>query len=310
MYTVGILLSTYNGQKYIREQLDSIFQQTGVNIRLFVRDDGSTDNTIDILTEYAKQYSVAILSDGENLGPGNSFMKLLYTYYGEPGIDYFAFADQDDIWLADKMSIAIQKIEQSGYDGPVLYSSNQYIYTDGVNKGKRYDELQSTALIPHMTKNTISGCTFVFNKELAKLIAESEHANETIIKYRLHDAWVMLVAIGCGEAFYDETSHMLYRIHNDNTVGVKSVPVKIRIGRLQRFFKKRDDANIRMYTAQQLLSSFSEYIRDEDKEILETYAFYQKSWKNKMKLAFNPQIKRECLENPFVFSLKVLFNFV
>ena len=74
---VGVLMSTYNGEKYIREQLDSIFEQEDVNVKLFVRDDGSADRTRNILKEYAVTYELMDLSDGERVGPGESFMRLL-----------------------------------------------------------------------------------------------------------------------------------------------------------------------------------------------------------------------------------------
>ena len=77
---VAVLMSTYNGEKYIREQLDSIFNQKGVDVRLFVRDDGSTDDTVSIVKEYIKKHPVEIIADGENVRPGESFMRLVQKY--------------------------------------------------------------------------------------------------------------------------------------------------------------------------------------------------------------------------------------
>ena len=124
--TVAVLMSTYNGEKFLEEQLDSIFSQTGVNVKLYVRDDGSTDCTLHIIDQYAERFPIVKLADNENLGPGFSFMRLLYQYAFEPEIDFFAFADQDDIWLENKLWIGVEAINNSGFTGPVLYSSNQY----------------------------------------------------------------------------------------------------------------------------------------------------------------------------------------
>lgn len=307
--TVAVLMSTYNGEKYIKEQLDSIFSQTGTNVKLYVRDDGSTDSTIEILKKYKQNYPITILWDNENVGPGESFLRLVYKFAHEREIDYFAFADQDDIWLPDKLDAAIKNIESCDCDEPVLYSSNQYLYIDGVNKGLRHKEQQSVALIPHMTKNTIAGCTFVFNKKLAQLIADAERPDYRVVKYRLHDAWIMLVAIVCGHVIYDGDAYILYRIHDGNTVGLKTLSLKQRWGKLQRFWNQRDDANLRMLTAQQLLESFPG-IRLPDKRVLLLYANYQNSWRDKWALLSQRNILRECEENAFIFCAKVLMNFV
>lgn len=307
--SVAVLMSTYNGEKYIREQLDSLFAQREVDVRLFVRDDGSTDNTIGILEEYSRERPISIWVDGENVRPGESFMRLVYKCADIPDIEYYAFADQDDIWLEDKLIIAITAMRRYAGEEPILYSSNQYLYVDGVIKGDRHKEPQKTGLISHMTKNTIAGCTFVFNKALAQIVSSNDKPDQRILKYRLHDAWLMLFAIACGHVIYDETSHMLYRIHGENTVGVRKVSVKERLNRLERYFVKRDDSNLRMITAQELLRLVPK-LPTEKETVLKMYADYQKSWKNKKKLAFNREIRANCAENPNVFTIKVLTNFV
>ena len=309
MPTVAVLMSTYNGEKYLREQLDSIFNQDKVAVKLFVRDDGSTDDTVGILREYAQRFPVELILDGENVRPGESFMRLVYKYADEPGIYYYAFADQDDVWLPEKMGVAVEKLDESGKDMPALYSGNQYIYTNGKNKGVRHKEPQRVDLISHMTKNTIAGCTFVFNKALAQLVAGVDRPDPRILRYRLHDAWLMLVAIACGKAVYDEASYMLYRIHEENTVGVKKISISERLDRLKRYFVKRDDANLRLITARELLRLFPQ-IDEDKKRILRLYANYQDDWSSKKALAFNKEIKENCAENPIMFTVKVLTSFV
>ena len=305
---VGVLMSTYNGEKYIQEQLDSIFDQKDVDVRLFVRDDGSSDATLDILSEYAERFCVKILKDGTNVGPGESFMRLVYEYAHEPDLNYFAFADQDDIWLDNKLITAINSISNSGFEGPVLYCSNQYIYEDGKINGERYTEKQSIELIPHMTLNTISGCTFVFNKELAFLVADADKPESRIIKYRLHDSWIMLVAIVCGHVIYDESSHMLYRIHSENVVGVKKDSFKEKYHKLQRMFNK-SSSNLRMVTAQEILRLYP--VKDQkDKRILLLFSDYKKNVRNKKILIKDKEIIEGCQENTMIFKLKILFGLV
>ena len=126
--TIAVLMSTYNGEKYIKEQLDSIFRQKEVKVTLYVRDDGSTDGTLDIIKLY---HGIILLPFDENKGPGLSFMTLLYHVMGQSTkYDYYAFADQDDIWMDNKLIKAIKQIQNNGEC--VLYSSNQWLYENHI----------------------------------------------------------------------------------------------------------------------------------------------------------------------------------
>lgn len=309
MHTVAVLMSTYNGEKYIREQLNSIFGQKDVNVKLYARDDGSSDNTVTILKEYSEKYPVEILQDGENIGPGESFMRLVYRYANEPGIEYYAFADQDDIWLEDKMIVAIEMIEKSYNNQPMLYSSNQFLFIDDENKGNRHKNPQRIDLISHMTKNTIAGCTFVFNKKLAQLVTIAEKPRYNILKYRLHDSWMMLVAIVCGTVLYDDDSHMLYRIHSENVVGVKKDTFQEKCRRMHNLLFHCGNSNVRMYTASELLRLFS-CIKPEDEKILDLFANYKRDIKIRIQLLTNKEIINNCQENPLVFRIKILLGTV
>ena len=116
---VNIIVSTYNGSKYIREQLKSLFDQSYPNIDIYVRDDGSDDGTLDILKEYEASGTVTLIR-GENLGFCGSFMELLrLTDKG----DFWSFCDQDDIWYPDKVALAVKWLERQKQEEPLLYYS-------------------------------------------------------------------------------------------------------------------------------------------------------------------------------------------
>ena len=100
-------MSTYNGERYLREQIDSILQQIDVEIELIIRDDGSNDGTVQIIEEYASKYPCISYYCGDNVGVGKSFMELLKN---APTADYYAFSDQDDVWLKDKLIRAVKAI--------------------------------------------------------------------------------------------------------------------------------------------------------------------------------------------------------
>ena len=306
---IAVLMSAYNGEKYLREQLDSIFSQEDVCLTLFVRDDGSTDNTIGILEEYSQNHPLVIWNEHRNVGVGESFLRLVKRYAHEPGFEYFAFADQDDIWLKDKLITAVNSIIHSRFEGPILYSSNQTILMNDEIKGPRYAEPQTTELIPHISVNTISGCTFVMNKALADLIADADMPDQKVLKRRIHDGWIMLVAIVCGNVIYDESSHILYRIHSNNAVGLKNVSIQERKKRLWRMIMRDKEANIRKNTATELLRLYPD-MRKKDAEVLSVFANYQNSFRDRTALLNNQEIIRGCPEKAWVFKLKVLLGFV
>ena len=219
MYKVAVLMSTYNGEKYLREQIDSILAQEGVEVTLYVRDDGSSDGTIGIVEEYLRDCKNVILTIGENMGVGNSFMQLVYDTPGD--FDYYAFSDQDDIWLKEKIKVAIRKIDQK--QGPVLYTSNQMLVDKTGNKlSLRYPENfeMPVSLETEYHNNMISGCTFVFNKRLKLLLAEDiRRPRVELLRKRIHDVWVANVASLYEGIVYDKNAYILYRQHENNVVG-------------------------------------------------------------------------------------------
>ena len=141
METVQILMSTYNGERYIREQIDSFLQQTYPLINILVRDDGSSDGTIAILEEYAEKYDNITYYKGNNLGVIQSFLQLLRD--SDDAATYYAFADQDDVWLPEKIEKAIEMLENNTETSmPLLYCSDVYVTDENLNVIK-IDEKQA-----------------------------------------------------------------------------------------------------------------------------------------------------------------------
>lgn len=219
MDKVAILMSTYNGEKYLREQIDSILFQKGVEVTLYIRDDGSSDGTIDIVKKYAQKYQNIIWTIGKNVGVGNSFMQLIYDCPDD--FDYYAFSDQDDIWLEDKLKVAIDNIKPK--DRPALYASNQMLVDEnGSQISLRYpkDYDMQNSVEAQFQINRISGCTFVFNKMLKKVLSEPvRRPTEELLRKRIHDVWVSNVAALYDGIVYDNNAYIQYRQHENNVVG-------------------------------------------------------------------------------------------
>uniref|UniRef100_UPI00405768CF glycosyltransferase family 2 protein n=1 Tax=Acetatifactor sp. TaxID=1872090 RepID=UPI00405768CF len=212
MKKVLVLLSTYNGEKYIKEQIESLLAQKGVDVHVLIRDDGSADLTVEIIESF-KDNRITLYT-GENLKPAKSFLQLVKDS-GEA--DFYAFCDQDDVWNEDKLINAVRMMEKYEKNEPILYMSTYDVVDADLKllfvRDMRFD-------IPFKLETTImhrcpSGCTMVFNNELKKLLVKSSPDN-----LRMHDFWTLMVA----EAFHativtDERSQLKYRQHENNCVG-------------------------------------------------------------------------------------------
>ena len=219
MEKVDILLATYNGEKYVREQSDSILNQTYKGFRLLISDDCSTDETRDILNEYkSKDDRIKVFLQEENLGVVKNFEFLL----GKVEAEYYMFSDQDDIWKAEKIEKSLKKIEE-GFD---LVYSDLEVVDDNLNvtyesywklkgiykKIKKYNNFESLYL-----NNFITGCTVISKKELMDSFMPLPNTS----KFVLHDYWISLIVSQNGKIAYVEEPLIKYRQHKNNKVGSK-----------------------------------------------------------------------------------------
>ena len=232
MYTVQVLLSTYNGETYLKEQLDSILNQKNVAVKLFVRDDGSSDGTVDILRAYAALHDNICYLCGENCGVVASFFRLFEL--SDPDVDFYALSDQDDVWDEDKLSIACQKLEQMRksksqkkkkndsqirtFTTPLLYCCDAWNTDDALNPLSESMQTAGKELIPDfrnaLIENIARGASIVFNQALMSYIRISMPQD-----IYMHDWWLYLVASCFGEVYYDSAAHYKYRQHAGNTLG-------------------------------------------------------------------------------------------
>ena len=228
MKKVCVLMSSYNGEHYIRQQIDSILEQQNVLVNLIVRDDGSQDSTRDILNEYQDKGLLRWYT-GENLKPAKSFMHLLLN---APNSQYYSFADQDDIWYPMKLYTAVKAIYdeevQTSFDEKILYVCNKNV-VDKDGQHKYYSEYQfrQSASLAFLECHS-SGCCMVMNLSLRNYIC-THQPKEWIM---LHDYWVYLVSNSIGKVIFDNTPMMSYRIHGGNAAGIDEVSIMTKIRRL------------------------------------------------------------------------------
>ena len=213
---VQILMSTYNGETFLREQIESLLKQTYLKIEILIRDDGSEDRTVDILKEYAASNKNIHIYLENNIGVTKSFFELLKRAEA----DYIAFCDQDDVWQENKVEEAVKKLKDK--EEPWLYFSNRTLVDESLNvlPGQRKRKCHigfGNALV----ESICTGCTIVMNRKLTDIIKMNIPDNAII-----HDWWCYLVAAYKGNITYDENSYIWYRQHEKNVVGANTSWIK------------------------------------------------------------------------------------
>ncbi|MBF6977547.1 glycosyltransferase [Aerococcaceae bacterium zg-BR22] len=299
---VAVLLSHYNGAKYLVEQIESVLSQKDVNVTLFIRDDGSPDdNSREVLESFRDHCEIFFES---NVGVGKSFMELV-SMAGN-SFDYYAFCDQDDVWLEDKLIRAIQYINDD--KEPVLYNSNQMLVDSKLNKiGLRHDMALDSNFLAILNNNKLTGCTMVWNKPLQHILLKSAgNISNELLKVRIHDVYVAMIASVLGRIKYDENAYILYRQHDNNVVGVKKTPL---LKQWQQKLKNKEMRQGRSKLANEILKHYQQDIRDQYMfEKLNKSANYSKDIRLKVSLMFDRHIQNYANENQFMYFIKVLFE--
>lgn len=289
---VQILMSTYNGEKYLREQIDSLLAQKYEPIEILIRDDGSKDGTCEIIKEYAKRFDNIKPFYEENLGVNGSFFTLLS--YSDA--DYIAFCDQDDIWLPEKIEKAVNRL--SNTTKPTLYCSNKILVdSDGntikANDFKRLKPGFKNALV----ESICTGCTIVMNRKLADDV-RSNIPKQAII----HDWWVYLVASYTGNVIYDKGAYIKYRQHANNVLG-QSAGFLGTIKDKARYLKSSKGKMFKQLTEFKGL-----YRGDKSKDDLVDAVLAARSFGGRLKIVFGRKIYRQQLLDGFVTRMLFLIN--
>jgi len=228
---IAVLLTTFNGEAYLNAQLKSIENQLDVEVLIVASDDGSSDHTPQLLNEaLAVDRRITLLPSQKQGGAAANFFRLLRDA-DLTQVDYVALSDQDDIWLADKLSHAVQVIATNNLDA---YSSNvMAFWTDG--KQKLINKAQPQRQWDYMFESAGPGCTFVLTQKFALDLQQFLIANQQKCQpIALHDWYIYAFARSRGfKWFIDNESHMLYRQHESNVVGA-NVGVKAKLVRWEK----------------------------------------------------------------------------
>jgi rhamnosyltransferase len=310
--SVLILLSTYNGEKFLLEQLYCLINQKNVNLKILIRDDGSNDNTINILKDFHFNYKLFIedIFYEQNIGFADSYRKLLlYSNHYSNFYDFYSFCDQDDIWLDDKICSAISLLNKFSNDTPNLYFSNLMIFNKDLRKSivkYKYPPFYNKQSV--LVENVASGCTIVFNRKTIQFFNDY-----TPQKFFFHDIWFFHICLFFGNVIYDHNSFIYYRQHDNNVLGTN----KFIIYRIFKLFNTKNfnfiTQNRRMLHANEFLCTHFNILNNSDKRLLILFSKYKSNINFKLELFFNfnyTHLKMSTFQNNIILKFRILFGLV
>jgi glycosyltransferase involved in cell wall biosynthesis len=275
MSTVAIVMTTYNGEKYVGEQIESILDSNFQDFELYIYDDGSKDSTMSILRGYEAKYpdKIHAQQNDVNLGVTMNFLQAL----GRTTTDYIMFCDQDDYWKSNKISLTLKRMRnievQQGKDEPIaVFTDAQVVNTDLSiihNSFMTISHLNPTKTdLPHLLmENKLIGCTVMVNSALRRILQGHKLPKEA----KFHDWWVGLIASSMGKIVYINEATLLYRQHGGNVVGGTGFAsyIKNRVHTLQ---KQKDAILALERQAAEFLEIYEDIIPNKERDIIRCFA--------------------------------------
>lgn len=297
MKKILVIMPTFNGEKYLAEQLNSILTQEGVDVSLLVRDDGSADGTRAILDKYQSEGKLRWYT-GEHLNVDKGFFDLMKQAAGED-FDYIAFSDQDDVWDSDKLAVAVQSLDTADEAVPALYYCGQRLVDGELNPIDDHELNGRRTLTTRFVLSDFAGCTGVFNRALLSEVVKFEP------DYMLmHDTWVLKVCLCLGgKVFVDTKPHMDYRQHGGNTVG---------LGRSLPAYLKQVNQYLNVYHVEaqmhELMRGYGDRMVSEYRELTQMICEYRQNREYKKKLLDKRYINFYAKGLNITYWLKVTLN--
>lgn len=270
--TIDILLATYQGSLYLSDQINSFLSQTHPHFHLWVRDDGSSDETRSLLEGFSQKHTdkITLLPTGPRLGIRGNFSELMKASKAS----YAMFSDQDDVWLSHKLEISLKSLKELekvyGKNTPLLVHTDLKVVRSDLSPLAEsfwsYSKLEpdKDQLNRLLIQNVVTGCTMLMNRPLLELAQPIP--DEAI----MHDWWIALVAAAFGQVSYVTTPTILYRQHGNNDTGAKKCSLK-EYWRLRQAGKLVDHHPRTIKQAQQFLNRYGSLLDSENRHMLEVF---------------------------------------
>ncbi len=294
-HTVTVVLATYNGEKYLREQLDSLLCQEGVSVKILVRDDGSEDRTKDILDEYQRR-GLLTWYTGEHLNVQKGYLDLLKN---APKSDYYAFCDQDDVWDGKKLLYAVTELDELPADRPSMYYCGQRLVDEDLKLLSTHRITTDRNATTNFLISNVAGCTAVFNQVLVDAV------NRASPKFILmHDSWLFKVCLALGGNYYaDSAAHINYRQHGNNVAGLNG-GIKGKLKQVKRYLEVFEIQK----QCQNLLQCYENEMTPEYKTLTENIVNYNQSFGNWWRLLRSKDFDFKSMSLNCVVRLKILLR--
>jgi len=275
-HTILILLATFNGERYITELIKSLLSQTYQDFTIYIHDDKSTDNTYNIILEYAERFPKKIIASQNEVNTGGTKFNFLQMMIDHKD-DYVMLCDQDDIWLPDKIAKSLAMIKdmekEYGTSTPILVYTNLTVVKDNLEviaysyekiANKNFDK---NSLNFAVAMNNAPGCSTMYNRALSDLIKATPEY------FVMHDWWLYLTAAALGKAGAIHYPTVLYRQHNENESGAKRVLSPKYIYYVLRNLKKMSSMIDDSYKqAEAFLKMYEDRLTKENAELIGAYA--------------------------------------
>lgn len=278
---VTVLLATYNGEKYVDQQIQSIINQTHKNWRILISDDISTDDTRSVIQSFVKKHPerIEIVENIKGFGGACANFFFLLKQAVERDLDYVMFCDQDDVWAPGKIEISLKAMikaeEKAGAQCPLLVFSDLEVADSQMNLHSKsfmtYSHLKGTrTLLRHLLiQNVVTGCTMMINKALSKLSLQND--DETCVL--MHDWWIALTASALGKIIFLDVALVRYRQHEKNAIGAKNVmSLKYLINKIFINNNIRISMRHSMQQAKQFYATYGSCLSKEDAVLVKNYS--------------------------------------
>lgn len=304
---VDILLASYNGEAFLREQLESLVRQTMTDWKLYIRDDGSTDDTLAIIRQYCKKYpeKITVLEDAEHLGAQGNFSRLIQ----HSTAPYVMLCDQDDIWKNDKIEHSLQAMreleERHGAAVPLLVHSDMEVVDPrgtllSASFAKRRGIKGAESRLHYaLLTNNVTGCTICMNRALVNKLQVIP------VQARMHDMWIGLVAILEGVISFLDVPLVEYRLHGRNVIGAPGAGIMARIPSICRWRSQvREMLSANIAQAKALDTVYEGKMSAEDAAILADFTALEKAgWLKKRHLIWKRRFFRHTIKDTLALLL-------
>jgi Glycosyltransferases involved in cell wall biogenesis len=304
---VQILLSTYNGAPFIAQQIESILNQSYKNCELFIRDDGSTDQTVSIIDNLSIRNPGRIRLIKEcNIGVIGSFFQLLLK--SDPYAEYFSFCDQDDIWLPDKVGRAVEHLGKHDGKTPAMMFTSTWITDADLRPLTIWPSLprREPSFFNALVQNIAVGATITMNKAARDLLCANLPRTNQII---MHDWWAYLCISAFGKVHFDAEPSILYRQHNLNVVGGERNTVDM-LRRKWRSFRRNRGAHLLYKQAMEFNRIFGSQLEGDSRHQLNLFLAPREKFFQRLRFLSHTKLYRQTIKEELLFRLLVFMGHI